>query len=165
MHLDSFWSNWVMITQKDVNSKEYILDPYVTSLVWALVCVVADYSNCDVRLHPDCNWCYHWGFCYALCEVLHQSGSGLPSAVLVLHSREIWSMCMGLWNSCENNSHIFSYCHAEFGTCIRKGIIMLGSCKEIHNLLEHKNWPIQGSSFVILCFVFNWSMHYIILFC
>jgi hypothetical protein len=39
----------------------------------------------------------------------------------------------------ENNSHIFSYCHAEFGTCIRKGIIMLGSCKGIHNLLEHKN--------------------------
>ena len=40
-----------MITQKDVNAKQYIVYPHLTPLVWGVVCVVADCTPtwCQVK--------------------------------------------------------------------------------------------------------------------
>ena len=97
---------------------------------------------------------------------LLQSSSELCLVQSLFHTPEkFWACAWTCENSSENNSHIILYCHAEFGTLMLKGIIMLGSCKGIQDLLEHENGPIQGSQrFVSLCFALK-CLRYNILFC
>jgi hypothetical protein len=97
---------------------------------------------------------------------LLQSGSELCLVQSLFHTAvRFWACAWTCENGSENNSQIFSDCHAEFGTLILKRIIVLGSCKGTQDLLEHENWPTQGSqSFASLCFTLK-CMHYVILFC
>ena len=97
---------------------------------------------------------------------LLQSCSELCLVQFLSHTPEkFWACAWTCENGSENNNHTFLYCHAEFGTLVLKGIIMLGSCKGIWDLLELENWSIQGSQrFVNLCFALK-CVHYNILFC
>jgi hypothetical protein len=97
---------------------------------------------------------------------LLQTGSELCLVQSLFHTPEkFWVRAWTCENGSENNSHIFLHSCAEFGTLMPKGIVVLGSCKGMGDLLEHENWPIQGSqSFVNLCFALK-CVHYNILFC
>jgi hypothetical protein len=97
-------------------------------------------AECDASCMQKCYFFIYWlQFSHVMCwgnnrKVIYDS---------LFHTAvKFWACAWTCENSSENNSHIFSYCRAEFGTLILKGIIMLGSCKGIQDLIEHANWPI-----------------------